>query len=531
VTQQIEMNNSNWFTTDYDYSGYAEAVFDEPHAEFYGPASVRPDENGCPIVEITVEQSNPAVQTQFDLLVIEFGSRAVPGGGTVTTIGGGGQNSVGTTVRGENGVFKSGPDWNYRLSWPSDGPLTLRIKPIKSEFAVAASEPEVFLVLPLSTFVTEFPTESSVIGNHPLNLDARSDSHRRGCIPFEFYGQKAFIQQLPSADVSSGVKTLGGEIILTAVAVLPIMDAAMIDPWGWFLTIFLRLLELATGSEVGVPWIEMRDQNGRLARRLHIAVGHLHHLTDGYGAIPKAFHWSGGEYLTVALSSPQAREPFFSIALRHCIRAGLSGLSLDDQLDHLVRALECLCARYGFSEQDLTDGFDFNLKTTIEAVLADARAEIRKLARAVVELGHRTRILRIADRAQSAAQKDLSFGLAVEGLVRHFGLLDSEVLEPYYARHSGLKGSNWVGALSYYRGAVFHEGFLDIDSPGTPVGEVLGFILHLHDLLVRVLLKIVGYCGTYQPRLIRGTAAESADWFKPGIHVDGLLKVPTLGIK
>src|ERR1022692_1007368 len=80
-TQHIEMSNANWFTTDYDYSGYAEAVFDEPHAEFHGPAFVRPDENGRPVVEITVERSNPPVQTQFDLLAIQFGSQPVPGGG------------------------------------------------------------------------------------------------------------------------------------------------------------------------------------------------------------------------------------------------------------------------------------------------------------------------------------------------------------------------------------------------------------------------------------------------------------------
>jgi hypothetical protein len=526
------MSNSNWFTTDYDYSGYAEAVFDQPHVEFHGPASVRPDENGRPIVEITVEHSNPAIQTQFDLLVVEFGSQPVPGVGVVTAFGGGRQNSVRTTVRGEKGVFQSGPDWKYSFSWPSGKPLTLRIKPIKSEFAVADSAPEAFLVLPLSNFLPEFPTQSSAIGDHALNLYAGSDSHSGRCIPFKLYGQSAFIQQLlGTGGQNEGIKTWGGEIILTAVAVLPMMDPAIIDPWGWFLTIFLRLLELATGNEVGMPWIEMRDENGGLARRLHIAVGHLHHLTGGYGAIQEAFHWSGGEYLTAALSSPQAREPFFSIALRHCIRAGLPGLSLDDQLDHLVRALECLCARYGFSQQDLMDGFDSKLKTTIAAVLKNARTEISKLASTVAGPGHRTQILRIAARAQSAAQTDLSFGLAVESLVRHFGLLDSEVLEPYYAGNPTLKGSNWVGALSYYRGAVFHEGFLDIDSPGTSVGEVFGFILHLHDLVVRVLLKIVGYSGTYQPRLIRGTAAEGADWFKPGVRVEGLLQVPTLGIK
>jgi len=525
------MSNSNWFTTDYDYSGYAEAVFHEPHVEFHGPAFVRPDENGRPVVDITVERSNPPAQTQFDLLAMQFGSRPVPGGGRVTAVGGGNQNRLCATVRAKNGVFRSGPDWNYELSWPPGEPLTLRINPIKSEFAAVSSAPETLLVLPLSAFVSEFPRPSSAVRDHPLNLDAGSGSHARGCITFELCGRSAFIQQLPGAeDASEGIRAWGGETVLTAVAIIPMVDPEMIDPWGWFLNTFLRLLELAAGSEVGVPWIELRDEKGRLARRLHFAVGPRQHLTDGYGAIRKAFHWSGGEFLTAALASPQAREPFFSIALRHCIRAGLPGLTLDDQLDHLVRALECLCVRYGFSQLNLLDGLDPELKETIGTVLKDARAEISKLALTVPEPGLRSQVSRIAERAQSAAHTDRKFGLAVESLVGHFGLLDSEVLRPYYARHPG-RWSDWVGALSYYRGAVFHEGFVDIDSPGTHIGEVFGFILHLHDLVVRVLLKIVCYGGTYQPRLIRGTANENADWFKPGVPVDALLEIPTLGIK
>jgi hypothetical protein len=177
------------------------------------------------------------------------------------------------------------------------------------------------------------------------------------------------------------------------------------------------------------------------------------------------------------------------------------------------------------------DGLDCELKQTIDTTLNDARAEISKLATTAPDPSRRTQISRIAERVHSSAQRDQHFGLAVEGLARHFGLLDSQVLDPYYAKRPGPEGRDWAKTLSYYRGAVFHEGFVDIDSPGTAVGEVLGFILHLHDLVVRVLLKIIGYSGTYQPRLIRTTAAESADWFKPGIRLDSLLKVPTLGVK
>ncbi len=128
------MSNSNWFTTDYDYSGYAEAVFDEPHVEFHGPASVRPDANGRPIVEITVERSKPAVQTQFDVAEVQFGSQPLPGGGKVIAVGGGSRNRVRATVRGEKGVFQSGPDWNYsffavrRTADPSDRTDKIRVR-------------------------------------------------------------------------------------------------------------------------------------------------------------------------------------------------------------------------------------------------------------------------------------------------------------------------------------------------------------------------------------------------------------------
>ena len=69
------MNDSSWFTIAYDYSGPAEVVFEEPHVEFFGPASVRSDEYGRPIVEITVERSMPPIREGFDLAAIQLGSK------------------------------------------------------------------------------------------------------------------------------------------------------------------------------------------------------------------------------------------------------------------------------------------------------------------------------------------------------------------------------------------------------------------------------------------------------------------------
>jgi hypothetical protein len=182
------------------------------------------------------------------------------------------------------------------------------------------------------------------------------------------------------------------------------------------------------------------------------------------------------------------------------------------------------------ANRNLTDGLAPGSKNAIESVLDTASADIRKLASTMIDPG-RGQVSRIAERTRSAAQTDRSFGLAVETLAEHFGLLDSKVLGPYYAAHPGPGGRSWVESLSYYRGAVFHEGYIDLDCPATSVGEVLGFILHLHDLLVRTLLKIIGYRGSYQPRLIRATVGETVDWFRPGINVNALLRVPTMGIK
>lgn len=350
--------NGSWFTTDYDYSGYATATFDNPRLELNGPALVRAGADGRPIVEVTTDRTNPAIQSEFDLQEVRYGSRAIPGG-KVLWVGGDDENRVRAVVRGEEGIFRCGPDWRYNLSFVPEGKLKLIIEPLKSEFEAVDSALETWLVLPLSGFAPEFPMSESKVSGHPLNLGDQCDPQQEHCITIELGGKTGVIQQLPQ------VRRVAAEIELAAVAVLPIVDLGMVDPWGWFPTAFLRLLEFATVSEMAVPWIETRDENGRLTRRIHLAIGNENGLAPGYGILPKKLHWLSGEYLTSALLSPPTREAFFSIALRHCIRAGIPGLTLDDQLDHLVRALECLCLRYELSKQDLTNGLDSGLVTRL----------------------------------------------------------------------------------------------------------------------------------------------------------------------
>jgi hypothetical protein len=285
------MIDSKWFTTDYDYSGPAEVIFEDPRAEFFGHATVGPDDYGRPIVEVTVERSIPPISDGFDLAEIQLGSHTQPDGVKVITLGGGAWNRALVTVRGKNGVFDSSPGWECRFSvMPSDKPLTLRLNPIKSEYTANISGHERLLVLPLSGFVSELPYHSQLIHGHPLQVQCPDSSVAR-CIRFQVNGEMAFIQQLPGvAEGSVGVKPWSGETVLTAVAVVPIADSAMADPWGWFLNVFLGLLDFASGNKVGIPWLEVRDEKGSLVRKLHLAINQGQPSLDGYGAIRNGIH-------------------------------------------------------------------------------------------------------------------------------------------------------------------------------------------------------------------------------------------------
>jgi hypothetical protein len=524
------MSDFTWFSADFDYSGFAEAIFEDPHAEFYGPALVRPDEHGQPFVEMKVEGCKPELKADFDLWEIFFRrAQQLPGGGRQISFGGTPPNRcTRLTVHSSGGTFHSSPGWRHACPKADvNNGIVLQFNPVKSDYRTAGSSKEKYWVLPLANFVSEFAEPWTGLAEHPLSLWKGPTR----VIRFGLDQEHGFIQPSPGyergvADLQSGkCKTA-----LTAIAVAPMGGPHMIDPQDWFLTVFLRLLDLATGAEVGAPWIELRDGTGRLVRRLHFPLGYPTPFRRGHAAIRECIHCGTGHILTAGLSSNAARRPFFSVALRHCVRAGLEDLTFEDKLSHLVRALDCVCRQYELNVQQLKQGLAAGTAKGIDAALEEARKKIAQLSTDISDPDAKRRIERISQRVASAAQKEKDFGLSVKELLDRFGLMDAEVLETYFHKHPRPDGMGWLDLLSYYRGAVIHEGFLDLETSPVPLGEVLGFTLHLHDLVVRILLKLIGYGGRYEPTLIRGTAAETVDWFKPGIKVGALLEVPTMGL-
>ena len=114
----------------------------------------------------------------------------------------------------------------------------------------------------------------------------------------------------------------------------------------------------------------------------------------------------------------------------------------------------------------------------------------------------------IASRVSSAMQKPEKFGLAVCQLAKQFDLLDEEVINEYLKTDPKWGNRSWDKALSTIRGQVVHEGALTFFDPEFPTKDVVDLIFHLRDVLTRIVLKILGYEGSYLLRM----CPQSLDW-------------------
>jgi hypothetical protein len=195
----------------------------------------------------------------------------------------------------------------------------------------------------------------------------------------------------------------------------------------WFPFDVLSLLTLATGTEVGCPWVEIRDGQGRLVRRFHPGLGATP-FRRGYRLIEeipmtrgRGFRATGRLIERACSDSKGFGETFVRAAIVHLVRARYEDQTLDDSMSHLARGLETLCKRYRTSEQVLSENLSPALRKDAKDVLDDAAQRIRTL-RSAAAPGERATLDRIADRARSADQKDKAFGLAVGKLLKAFWL-------------------------------------------------------------------------------------------------------------
>jgi hypothetical protein len=208
---------------------------------------------------------------------------------------------------------------------------------------------------------------------------------------------------------------------------------------------------------------------------------------------------------------------YLTAVLKHLLRAGSSNQSIDDQMTHIFRAFDCLCELYDLSIQDLTQKLDEQQKEVIKDTLAFSVDVIRTLSRIAPKQDQKNSIQQIAERTRNSSNRDRDFGLAFVDLLRRFDQPDADIVDHYYQENPRKDGRDWCDVLSHYRGVVIHSSYFDFENGLFDFFNVAKINAHLHDILLRVVFKMLCYDGTYQRSVIVPNSWASSyfiDWVK-----------------
>lgn len=537
----FEPKLNNWFSTVIEYQGYGRAEFLDPHGVVEGPTTIRFDEFGESTVEMTVENMKVKQPLRFGLMQLFSGERDA---GDSLTLGSNMHSNpcVKLSVQTSGGEFSATRDLHYSHKWNSNGESWISFSLLRSQFDVSNGVVARYWVLPLANFVSNFRPQH---GDHPLRFYsipsipdglAEQDQVRailianskNRIIIFNFGNEPGFIEPLPDYDERANRLRAGRERhTVTAVMVGSVgsnsIDDVLLDDWLPF--DFLTLLSLATGSEVGAPWIEFRGEGGELIRRVHRSLGNPV-FSKGCAAIDEAIHHGTGLLLTQAQSSVHFGQSHLRVAAKHLVRGQLNNLTVEDKLSHLTRALDGLCTDFGINkvltpDETLSEDNRLVMKRAVRAATRAINAQAT-LATNQGQKAESVVLRRIAEQLGGARNIHTGFGKSVVALMEQFGLPDADIMAAHYTAHPRPDGRKWPEVLSAYRGITMHESYFDFQSGRYDVLDIWHVIQHLHDILLRMILKMLGYTGRYQPTVETWTDARMVDWVTPELPASRL---------
>jgi len=542
--RSIVPNPTNWFESCVQYEGHGRAEFSDPRGSVEGPASARFDEYGNYSIELEIQRCESGRELHFGVFGLLSGGRTIETEGCVEMGFGGMENSCTRfTITSPQGTFTATGKILYDLRehrlFSDSGKL--RLYPLRSQFdAVGAAVPR-YWVVPLFNLICKPVLRHPGLDRHPLRIYqtfslpdglTRDElpiaifeaNERNRLIIFQYGGELAFIERLQDFEDRERRLLAGRErTLITAVMVGSIgtdtVDHANLRDWP--VIELLHVLGFASGIETGSPWVELRNSNGELVRRVHVTLGR-HIFCWGPSPINEDCNPNTGYILNKYLSSPERGKPHLLVSMDYAVKAGLSGPTLEEKWVSLCRGFEAICNGYGFKTQNLLHDLDPCNAEGVKDALKKAADEIRLRAESVRAKNGRqaARMGQIAKRAEETPiGVDRSFGLAVVELLDHFRLPDVAVAEKHYAANMSLHKNTWVQSLSKYRAACVHRGYFELQDE-EDLHIVYQLFRHLHDILVRLVLKMVRYDGPYQPSTITLTAVEPVDWVKPDTRPD-----------
>lgn len=527
----------DWLATVIEYEGRGRAEFSDPVGVLEGQVKVRFDEFGDSSIEMEVDSIGT------DELHPGFGLIGFLSGISARGFRGGSGNPCGRlTVTAEQGVFSSWENIFYGfsadISSKNRGQLSFQLQ--SSQFDAAEGGVPKYWTIPLCNFLSAFRQRHQELDRPPLRIfptpivpgglserEAMIAEHvanqRNRLIVFEFNKSLGFIEPVADFDERKTRLLEGRERnTITAVMVGEVgaNSTDFADLERWFPSDFLLLLGFASGIEVGAPWIEFRDENGLLVRRIHAKFWRSL-FSRGHEVINELFHCgekSGTGYLlSIAPTSDDYASPHLRIVLQHIIRGGLAGYTIQDKLDHLFRALDILCEHYDLKKiQTPNQTLENESRGKLKKVFKDATKAINNIANEADKSGKdgEAKVLRrISQQLRRAMNIETGFGKAVISLLNKVGLPDADIAAAGYARKPRPDERSWSEVLSYYRGLTIHRGYFQDDHD---TDDIWTIYCHVHDMLVRIVFRILGYEGNYQPTVIHASASEPVDWLSSG---------------
>jgi hypothetical protein len=489
------------------YEGYGSAEFATPVIRAEGPTIVNSDERGNTVATMQVESVPTASSIDAGITVLFRDFFNNMNKRTLCTL----------EVKCSNGVF-SAMEQTFRnpsVDVPNQK-ATIEFRCFRSFFDTDRAA--AYWRLPIWNFNGDLrPSMSMRNVEHPLRL-----SQDNPISAFEFLGEIAFVEMVPGYKELLGHQENGDRNSrVTAVMV----GSAKTQPttWegleSWFPFDFLNLLGFASGSRVGVPWIEFLDAEGRIVKRIHTHLGTNKYET-GRAFIHEPINRGGlGRLLTCAGMSPEFDKTYLRVAMNHLLLGVRYSQALEDKISHLSRGLDALAGEFGLGTQYLLERADDSVKSQVKDVLRSASSQIADMAREQDARGFvdmASSLRRIAERAISTpANVDRDFGLTVMSLLERFGLNDAAVVDTYYQSNPRADGKKWHQVLSHYRGLSQHGGAFRVRTKEHSPLEIYKLSNHLADIIARIILKQLGYDGEYQRATLTWRDSNGLDWVTP----------------
>lgn len=523
---------NRWFSADVTYQGEGIAKFSSPPAVARGLTTVRFDVEGAIEIEMQVLQFETEYEARFGFAEI-FQPDGRHDNAFVPSL----RNSnpcESLEINTGDGVFECHGRVGYGYSVNGEQLEQLRFSAHSGRFMRRPAEPVVYWAVPLINFTFSFASHYREIYSHPLrtwrpapipaDLPEEEAERFRLCaflrarlIGFNYQGRAAFIEPLPEYEerVGSLEEQRQPRVITSTMVGYVGGNSTSTDAiHSWFPFYLYPVLGLMSGREIGSPWIEWRDAEGKIVGRSHISI-RCPSYDRGFASFRTGSDEQAGLLLTQAQDSPEARETWLAGVIRNLLRSAKEDL-LELRAAFVFLALDHLCERFGFSSQDLAAPLDRETRTQVRSILQFTANQLRSVADLQSSDEEGAAVRKIADRASGMDQKDRAFGASVVALLHHFGFAHDVAIASRNYQEVRLDSRSWDAALSHWRGVVLHGGYFDFNSGPYDFEVIMSTCFHLHDVAVRIILKLLGYTGSYQPAVSLLPNPQLVDWVREG---------------